>query len=755
MNAADTTDTARGTVSACTSTNTHTNTRTTTTTTNTNTNTTNTTASTNTNTSTNTTNTNTTTNTRTTTTTTTTNTSTNTVSAEVHKRIKTALGSSLHVSKRHCRSLEKGLKREESTEETAKERLKKRGAYGFLFGTDIDTQCIGAYRTLQKYKEYSCLERPQKRPTPSSKAAARPVHGKKACLDAYTEEIIRHLKESRQVIVQGSAGSGKTTQIPQMLVQHMKLKGLVGCTQPRRIAAVSITDRMEHEVGKDTVGYKIRFEDRKGTQIKYMTEGILLREIETSPLLGAYSAIIVDEVHEKSMESQVLIKYIAALVRKRPDLCLVVMSASIDEDVVKDVGAAPIVRIEQHQYRVEIEYAQTAPHDYIAAVVEKVRTLAETSTGNMLVFLTGMEDIAVCYHLLKRAVLPQISLFVLHSKISTEQQREAVESAERKCILSTNIAETSLTIPGISHVIDCGMYKEMVYDPERNTKTMLVLPVQKAMAEQRAGRTGRTESGVCHRLYTRTAYLSFKDAAPSQLSTGNPESFVLHSLSLGLPLPPTQRVSLAAKRLAEQKLLERGMLTPLGKAVLSLPLSAHHALFLIEAEKRGCAKECAIILGMAEVFGEEYLKLAERLEAEKPGQSVVVSHSDHLTLLNLYRAVSGRAKIKQARHVQIRKVNKITAQLCKLVGAPSCFSSCTDSVRDECLLDALAHSHVCNTAVLSGMQYRDAKTGTECTVPHSSAVSKASMLFPCLAYSEIIDIHKPVLSIVSAITPIP
>lgn len=619
--------------------------------------------------------------------------------------------------------------------------------YPFLFGTKLDSGCAQQPSTIQRHRERlkPVLANRASRFSQSSREPPLTSAILGASLSQSAEEIVRGLKESRCVIIKGGTGSGKTTQVPQLLLQRLAPQGLIGCTQPRRIAAVSVTERVAQAVGPEKVGYRVRFEDRQGSRIKYLTEGILLREIEHNPALAQYSVVIIDEVHEKTVESLLLIKYLSRLTRTRANFYLVVMSATIEEEVVKEVGAVPMVELEHRPYSVAVRYSASLPADYLIAAAEKVVELARANSGNILVFLTGVEDLTICYHLLRGRV-GGMALFLLHAKLSLAQQQAAILSAGPKCLLATNIAETSLTVPGIVHVVDCGMYKEMVYDPERNARVMVTAPIQKPMAEQRAGRTGRTANGVCHRLYPKEVYLSLHESTPSRASTKNMEQLVLRCLAWGLPFSPSSRTAAALKKLTLQNLLINDQITLLGKKVLSFPLSTNHALFLIEAVQRGCGWEAAVILAMIEVVGEDYRRLAEK--ARSQGLAFVpVPGSDHLSLLRLYQA--GFETGLLTRH-QLRQAARIITQLCQTAGAQP---QPARAAPPKHLLAALRASHPTHLARATAAGAYDLATRTACRLARRAEEFWPPVPGSYLVYDELVDIHHPVLSIVSVVPP--
>ncbi|KAH9385257.1 pre-mRNA-splicing factor ATP-dependent RNA helicase DHX38/PRP16 [Nematocida major] len=611
-----------------------------------------------------------------------------------------------------------------------------------LYGTLLDGQCKGSHAVQMQYKEYS---RPVKKAFSPVRRTSEAEPPRKSCIKEHRDEILGHLRENSVLIIKGGTGTGKTTQVPKILLEVLPSGKLIGCTQPRRAAAVTVADRMQVEAGEASVGYSVRFDAQKGTQIKYMTEGVLLSEIKQDRSLKKYAFVILDEIHEKTVESLLLLKYLLLLVRERPGLKLILMSATLEADSLQDIGLFPVVSIKHTPFPVRVHYLEAPATDYIASIVDRVAGLAK-ARENILVFLTGIEDIKIVYHLLGERV-DGLSMFVLHSKTPVPEQMHAVQAPGPKCILSTNIAETSITIPGIRYVIDCGMYKSMVYDSVRNVKVMKVAPIQKAQASQRAGRTGRTNEGECFRMYTESAYNSLHSSAVSKVQLENLEYFIFTSIQLGLPMPMHESTQAAVSRMEKLHILQDFQLTPLAKSVLKLPLPAAHAIFLLEAAKAGCAPEAAAILGMLEAYTPHSSHVQEAL-AGKDMSGVL--ESDHLLLLCLYR----KAKTKNVLNINMQKVEKVAKQLCRIIGVSFALSSDRDSahVTHKSILNALVHSHRNNLCMRTGNKYKDMQTGAECYVSPHSVLACTNAEAAYLVYNEIVEIHRPVLSTVTKVT---
>ena len=338
------------------------------------------------------------------------------------------------------------------------------------------------------------------------------------------EELLNVVRENQVVIIVGETGSGKTTQLTQYLSEDgLSDFGMIGCTQPRRVAAMSVAKRVAEEMGVELgeeCGYAIRFEDltSKKTVIKYMTDGVLLRESLRESDLDSYSAVIMDEAHERSLHTDVLFGILKKIVSRRRDLKLIVTSATMNaERFSAFFGGVPVFRIPGRTFHVEKYYAKSPPEDYVDAAVKQVMTIhLSFPSGDILVFMTGQEDIeATCQVLSERiALLDNVSpllLLPMYSQLPADLQAKIFDSAEggtRKCIVSTNIAETSLTVDGIKYVVDTGYCKIKVYNPKIGMDSLLVAPESQANANQRAGRAGRTGPGYCYRLFTERQFVS-------------------------------------------------------------------------------------------------------------------------------------------------------------------------------------------------------------------------------------------------------
>ena len=352
---------------------------------------------------------------------------------------------------------------------------------------------------------------------------------------AVREELLKIVRENNVVIVVGETGSGKTTQLTQYLHEEgYTRRGIISCTQPRRVAAMSVAKRVSEEMGVklgEEVGYAIRFEDctSSSTTIKYMTDGILLRESLTEPDLDRYSAIIMDEAHERSLNTDVLFGLLRDVINRRSDLKLIVTSATMDSDKFSAFfGNVPVFQIPGRTFPVDVFYSKTTVEDYVdAAVKQTVQLHIGAPDGDILVFMPGQEDIDACCDMIRDKLeslqeegAKPLSVLPIYSQLPTDLQAKIFQKAEggmRKVVVATNIAETSLTVDGIIYVIDSGYCKLKVFNPRIGMDALQVFPISQANASQRAGRAGRTGPGQCFRLY------SEKNFREEMLKTNVPE----------------------------------------------------------------------------------------------------------------------------------------------------------------------------------------------------------------------------------------
>ncbi|ODM92125.1 putative pre-mRNA-splicing factor ATP-dependent RNA helicase DHX16 [Orchesella cincta] len=483
----------------------------------------------------------------------------------------------------------------------------------------------------------------------------------------FKEDFIAAVNEYQVLIIEGETGSGKTTQIP----QYLKEAGFcddgkkVGCTQPRRVAAMSVAARVAEELGVklgNEVGYSIRFEDctSERTIIKYMTDGMLLREFLGEPDLSSYSVMIIDEAHERTLHTDVLFGLIKDIARFRPDLKLLISSATLDAEKFSEFfDEAPIFRIPGRRFPVDIYYTKAPEADYIDACVVTILQIHVTQPlGDVLVFLTGQEEIEACQELLEERVrrlgskIKELNIRPIYANLPSEMQAKIFEPTPpgaRKVVLATNIAETSLTIDNIIYVIDPGFCKENSYNPRTGMESLIVTPISKASANQRAGRAGRVAAGKCFRLYTAWAYKNeLEDCQRPEIQRVNLGNVVLLLKSLGindlihfdfLDPPPHETLVLALEQLyALGALNHKGELTKLGRRMAEFPVDPMMAKMLLASEKYQCSDEMLSIAAMLSVNNSVFYRPKDKIiHADKARKDFFVKGGDHLTLLNVYK----------------------------------------------------------------------------------------------------------------------
>ena len=606
---------------------------------------------------------------------------------------------------------------------------------------------------------------------------------------AYKEEIIQAVREYQILIMIGETGSGKTTQLPQYLLESGIVASgkKIGCTQPRRVAAMSVARRVSEEMdvqlGKE-VGYSIRFEDctSERTVIKYMTDGILLREFMLEPDLSSYSCIIIDEAHERTVHTDVLFGLIKDIARYRTDLKVIISSATLEAEKFSSFfDDAPIFRVPGRRFPVDIYYTKEPEPDYMTAIVSTVFQIHLTQeAGDILVFLSGQEEIETLQEritlLAGTRKMPELLILPIYSALPADMQAEIFQptpEGSRKVVLATNIAETSITIDGISFVIDPGFVKQKNFNPKTGMESLTPQPCSRASADQRAGRAGRVGPGKCFRLYTKWSFENELPAstAPEILRT-NLANVVLSLKSIGVDDlvhfdfmdPPSSTSLMQALNLlyAMGAFDSDGNLSPIGKKMAEFPLDPMISKMIIASEQFGCTQECLSIAAMLQIQNSIfYAPRAKRQEAEKARKAFWNLSGDHLTMLNVWNQWVTAGYSSQwcfENFIQVRSMRRakeVREQLSLILERVEISpSSCPDETG---ICKAVASGFFYNSARLSiaGDSYRLSKNMSQTVYIHPWSVFFGSEKTPpkWIIYYELVQTTKEYLRQVLEVKP--
>ncbi|XP_062136267.1 ATP-dependent RNA helicase DHX8 [Drosophila sulfurigaster albostrigata] len=480
------------------------------------------------------------------------------------------------------------------------------------------------------------------------------------------DDLIKAVTDNQILIVIGETGSGKTTQITQYLGEcGFTARGKIGCTQPRRVAAMSVAKRVAEEYGcrlGQEVGYTIRFEDCTSpeTVIKYMTDGMLLRECLMEAELKTYSVIMLDEAHERTIHTDVLFGLLKTAVQKRPELKLIVTSATLDAVKFSQYFfEAPIFTIPGRTFPVEVLYTKEPETDYLdASLITVMQIHLREPPGDILLFLTGQEEIDTACEILYERMkslgpdVPELIILPVYSALPSEMQTRIFDPApagSRKVVIATNIAETSLTIDGIFYVVDPGFVKQKVYNSKTGMDSLVVTPISQAAAKQRAGRAGRTGPGKCYRLYTERAYRDEMLPTPvPEIQRTNLATTVLQLKTMGIndllhfdfmDAPPVESLVMALEQLHSLSALDdEGLLTRLGRRMAEFPLEPNLSKMLIMSVALQCSDEILTIVSMLSVQNVFYRPKDKQALADQKKAKFNQAEGDHLTLLAVYNS---------------------------------------------------------------------------------------------------------------------
>lgn len=601
-------------------------------------------------------------------------------------------------------------------------------------------------------------------------------------------ELMNIMREHQICIIVGETGSGKTTQLTQYLYEEGYARfGTIGCTQPRRVAAVSVAQRVAEEfnggseLGKE-VGYTIRFEDNTSekTVIKYMTDGILLRESLGDPDLDQYSVIIMDEAHERSLNTDVLFGILRGIMTRRRDLKVVITSATLNaKKFTSFFGGVPVYKVPGRTHPVDIFFSRNPVEDYVdRAVWQTLEIHVQASLpGDILIFMTGQEDIeATCEALaekVKRLENPRPLLILpIYSQLPADLQAKIFEPAPdgcRKVIVATNIAETSLTIDGIRYVIDSGFCKLKTYNPRLGMDALLLCPASQSSANQRSGRAGRTGPGKCYRLFTASAYMNeLLETNVPEIQRTNLSHVVLLLKTLGvrellefpfLDPPPVENILKSMLGLWLLGAIDaNGDLTELGRRMAVFPLDPALSSLLFKGEQYGCLVEATTIVAMLSVPNVFVRPHGREEESDSAREKFFVPESDHLTLLHVYQRwrTAGCRPDWCAKHYisskSMRKAREVREQLLEIVKAEGMSeSSCDDW---DSIRRAIASAFFYQAARRKNVgEYINIRSGVTCGLHPTSALYGTGLSPDYVVYHELIMTRKEFMSCVTAVEP--
>ncbi|TQP55672.1 ATP-dependent RNA helicase HrpA [Vibrio cholerae] len=488
------------------------------------------------------------------------------------------------------------------------------------------------------------------------------------------DDIAQAIAHHQVVIVAGETGSGKTTQLPKICAELGRGKyGLIGHTQPRRLAARSVANRIAEEMETELggfVGYKVRFTDQISdqTQIKLMTDGILLAEIQNDRFLNQYDTIIIDEAHERSLNIDFILGYLKQLLPRRPDLKVIITSATIDpERFSKHFSNAPIIEVSGRTYPVEVRYRPLAgdddsesDRDQLEGIFQAVDELCDEGLGDILIFMNGEREIRDTADALSKRNLRDTEIVPLYARLSAGEQNKIFQPhAGRRIVLATNVAETSLTVPGIKYVIDPGTARISRYSYRTKVQRLPIEPISQASANQRKGRCGRTEEGICIRLYSEEDFLSRPEFTDPEILRTNLASVILQMTALGLgdieafpfvEAPDKRNIQDGVRLLEELGAINdqikdpKKRLTESGKQLARLPIDPRLARMVLEASKLGCLKDVMIIASALSIQDPRERPSDKQQSADDKHRRFNHEDSDFLTLVNLWHYIGQQQK---------------------------------------------------------------------------------------------------------------
>ncbi|HYI62882.1 MAG TPA: ATP-dependent RNA helicase HrpA [Acidimicrobiales bacterium] len=603
------------------------------------------------------------------------------------------------------------------------------------------------------------------------------------------DELLAAIGGHQVVIVAGETGSGKSTQLPKLCLELGRgVRGLIGHTQPRRVAARTIAERVAEELGTElgqAVGYTVRFTDRVGddTLVKVMTDGILLAEVQRDRLLRRYDTLIIDEAHERSLNIDFLLGYLHRLLPQRPDLKLVITSATIDTArFAAHFRGAPVVEVSGRTFPVEVRYRPYGglvaaeegddviddDRDQVQAVVDAVDELAREGPGDVLVFLSGEREIRDTAEALDSSARRDLEVLPLYARLSAaEQHRVFAPHRGRRVVLATNVAETSLTVPGVRYVVDAGTARISRYSHRLKVQRLPIEAVSRASAEQRAGRCGRVAPGICIRLYSEDDFAARPAFTDPEILRTNLASVILQMTSLGLgdvaafPFldPPEDRAVRDGVALLEElgavdpgQPADRRRLTPVGKRLVRLPIDPRLGRMVLESERRGCVREVLVLAAALSLQDPRERPLDKQQAADELHRRFAVPGSDLLALVKLWDHLEERraaltsnqfrreCKAEFLNHLRVREWRDLQRQLARAAAGVGIVAGAEAAPPDQVHRAVLA-------GLLSqiGMRDRDTREyrgarGARFQLAHGSALARKPP--PWVMAAELVETNR-------------